>query len=358
MNTATGATPRGLLIAATLAFLMPHGAWAQQNPFQAVKDALSKAKQQLQQSTAVTPPAGAAASASTNAATMPGTANATTVSAATNTTAAPSSSSVFVPPSDSASKPAGPLDPSKLMDIGGIHIGMAIADTIPLLRKLHPDTAPQAQAAGGSEPMSAYQVNWSAHHPPPSDNFWANYTFDSLRVFSVFRAVGYEPQIGKTTLIDALRKKYGPETAAMNGDYLPKSDNDITKIWWVSDEQGTVMHPANMSKTTYTPYGCIAYATYGYDVTSSYRTSFRNIQSGQLAAETFCDSTIILYVELDNGSSAGRADSTLVLNSRSGLFDNALLRRSTIAWAHHLDTQAQQQKQQSLQQSNQAKPNL
>ena len=42
--------------------------------------------------------------------------------------------------------------------------------------------------------MSAYQVNWTAHHPPPADNFWVNYTFDTLSVFSVFRAVGYDPQ--------------------------------------------------------------------------------------------------------------------------------------------------------------------
>jgi len=339
MNTVTRAAPRALLTAATLAFLMPHDSWAQQNPFQSVRDALTKAKQELQQSTTSTAPSGTAPSASTTA-------------------MAPASTGVFVPPSDPPSKLAGPLDPAKLMDIGGIHIGMPIVETLPLLRKLHPDTPPQPQTAGGNEPMSAYQVNWSAHHPPPSDNFWVNYTFDTLQVLSVFRAVGYEPQISKATLVDALRKKYGPETAAMNGDDLPKSDNDITKMWWVSDEQGIVMHPANLSKITYTPYGCVAYATYGYDVTSSYRSSFRNIQGGNLSAETFCDSTIILYIEFDNGSSAGRADSTLVVNSRSGLFDNALLRRSTIAWAHHLDTQAQKQKQQSLQNSNQAKPNL
>jgi hypothetical protein len=244
------------------------------------------------------------------------------------------------------------------MDIGGIHIGMPIAETVPILKKLHPDAPPQPQAASPDEPMSAYYVNWTAHHPPPADAFWVNYTFDTQTVFSVFRAVGYEPQISKTTLIEALRKKYGPETAAMNGYYPPKTDEEITKMWWLSDEQGQVIHPANLSKTTFTPYGCTANASYGYDVTSNYRTSFRNIQSGKLPAETFCDSTILLYVELDNGSSAGRGDASLVSNSRSGLFDNALLRRSTIAWAHHQDAHAHEQQQQSLQKANQAKPNL
>jgi hypothetical protein len=66
----------------------------------------------------------------------------------------------------------------------------------------------------------------------------------------------------------------------------------------------------------------------------------------------------MLYVELDNGSSAGRNDETLVGSSRSMLFDSALFRRSTIAWAHRLDAQAQQQQQEALQKANQAKPNL
>jgi hypothetical protein len=329
-------TPRALLITATLACLGPHGAWAQQNPFQSLQNALNKAKQQIQQAASTTPAAGTASSAASPAA----------------------SGGVFVPPPDAPSKPVGPLAPEKLMDIGGIHIGMPIADTVPILKKLHPDAPPQPQAFAPDEPMSAYLINWTAHHPPPSDTFWVNYTFDTLTVFSVFRAVGYEPQIAKTTLIDALRKKYGPETAAMNGNYPPKTDNDITKLWWLSDEQGKVIHPANISNLTYTPYGCAASATYGYDVTSNYRTSFRDIQGGKLPAETFCDSTIMLYVELDNGSSAGRNDPTLVLNSRSGLFDNALRRRSTIAWARHQNAQAHQQQQQSLQKANQAKPNL
>lgn len=354
MNTVTGDTPRALLITAALACLMPYGAWAQQNPFQSLKDAVNKAKQQLQQSATSTPAAGTAPSAGAPAA-PPTTA---TAPAAARTPSTASGAGVFVPPSDAPSKPAGPIDPAKLMDIAGIHIGMPIADTVPILKKLHPGTPPQPQATGRDEPMSAYQVNWTVQHPPPADNLWVNYTFDTLTIYSVFRAVGYEPQISKATLVDALRKKYGPETAAMNGYYPPKTDNDITKMWWLSDEQGKVIHPANMSKTAYTPYGCTSNATYGYDVTSNYRTSFRNVQGGKLSAESFCDSTIMLYVEFDNGSSAGRPDSTLVLNSRSGLFDNALLRRSTIAWAHHLDAQAQQQQQQSLQKANQAKPNL
>ncbi len=170
--------------------------------------------------------------------------------------------------------------------------------------------------------------------------------------------VGYLPQINKATLVAALRKKYGPETAAMNGNYAPKSDNEISKMWWLSDEQGNVLHPANISTLTYTPYGCASSGGYGYDVTSNYRTAFRGVQSGKLPPSTFCDSIVMLYVELDNGSSAGRNDETLVGNSRSMLFDSALFRRSTIAWAHRLDAEAQQQQQQALQKANQAKPNL
>src|ERR1700722_3662656 len=133
MNTVTGGTPRALLITATLACLVPHGAWAQQNPFQTLQNALTKAKQQLQQSTNATPAAGTAPNASPPAAT-PTTAGATTASAPTTTTPTAAGAGVFVPPSDAPSKPAGPLAPAKLMDIGGIHIGMALADTVPILK--------------------------------------------------------------------------------------------------------------------------------------------------------------------------------------------------------------------------------
>jgi hypothetical protein len=345
-------------MAAALVLLLPHGVWAQQNPLQSLTDALNKAKQQLQQSThstAATPAAAPAASSTST--TVANTSASASTAPEGPATATPT---VFTAPASAAAaaKPTGPLNPSKLMDIGGVHIGVSIADTVPILKKLHADVAPQAQTAGRGEPMSSYRVSWSTQHPPPSDDLWVNYTFDTLSVYSVFRTVGYEPQISKTALIEALRKKYGPETAAMNGYYLPKNDNEITSMWWLSDEQGAVVHPANLSKNGFTPYGCTGWASYGYDVVGNYRTSYRQVQDGKLPPETFCDSTIILTVSLDNGSSAGRADPSLVVTSRTGVFDNALLRRSIIAWAAHLNGQAQQQQQQVLQKANTAKPNL
>ena len=239
------------------------------------------------------------------------------------------------------------------MDVAGIHIGMPIAETVPILERIHPGTKVQPDTRVPGEPMAAYAVSLYVYHPPPSDNVWVNYTFDTLQVYSVSRSVGYLPLISKGTLLAALRKKYGPETGALSFDASPKTDNDITKIWWLSDEQGKVLHPANMSASTGTPYGCTVKAGFGYDVVASYRTAFRDVQNGKLSVETFCDSTIILYVEIANGS-----DATLVGNTRSMLFDSALFRRSTIAWAHHLDAQAREQQQKALQNANQAKPNL
>jgi hypothetical protein len=182
-----------------------------------------------------------------------------------------------------------------------------------------------------------------------TDDVWVNYTFDTLNDCAAARMVRYQPQIDKTTLIPALRKKYRPETAAMNGNYAAKSDKEINKMWWLSDEQGNVVHPANISTLTFTPYGCASSGITGNDVTSNYRSAFRAVQNGKLPTATFCDSIVMLYVELENGSSAGRNGPTLVMISRSMLFDSALFRRSTIVWAHRLDTHAQQQQQQSLQ---------
>jgi len=350
MKHSFGIARRASLLTGALLFLMAPCVQAQQNPFQSLTDVINKAKQQLQQKTGTTPANGTPAAPANPAPSAP----APSAPPSSPTTAAPASAgdNVFVPPAEQASKPAGPLDPAKLMDIAGIHIGMPIAQTVPILEKIHPGTKVQPDTRSRDEPMAAYSVSLYVYHPPPSDNIWVNYTFDTLEVYSVSRSVGYLPQIAKSVLLEALRKKYGPETAALSFSAPPKTDNDITKMWWLSDEQGNIIHPANMSKYTYTPYGC-APKGFGYDVVTSYRTAFRDVQNGKLPAETFCDSTIIFYVEIENGS-----DSSLVGNTRSFLFDSALFRRSTIAWAHHLDTQAQEQQQKALQNANQAKPNL
>ncbi len=348
MNTTAVTASRPWLLAATLACLLPHGAVAQQNPLASLKDAFNKAKQQVQQ----------AASGSSSASTAPAAATNAAAAAQAPAPAPGAATTAFTPPPDPPAAAAGPLDPGRLMDVAGIHIGMPIADTVPILKALHPGTPPQPQTPGRDEPMSAYQVNWTVQHPPPSDNLWVNYTFDTTSVFAVFRAVGYEPQISKTALIEALRKKYGPETAALSFYAAPKADADITKMWWLSDESGKVMHPAHMSDLNHLPYGCATQGGYGYDVTSAYRTAYRAVQDNKLPAATLCDSVIVLYVEFDNGSSAGHNDPSLVSNARSTLFDNALFRRSTIAWANRQNATARQQQQQALQKAGQAKPNL
>ncbi|MBS0376995.1 MAG: hypothetical protein JSS29_00805 [Proteobacteria bacterium] len=352
MNTNEATAIRIRLIAA-LACLVPLGVQAQQNPLESLKDAFNKAKQQVQQAassaSSTTPAAAPAAGAAGTAGTAAPQASAPVAGGATP---------AFTPPPDAPAAPAGPLVPGKLMDIAGIHIGMPIAATVPILKALHPDAPPQPQTPGRDEPMSAYLVNWSAHHPPPSDTLWVNYTFDTTTVFGVFRAVGYEPQISKAALVEALRKKYGPETAALSFYDVPKSDTDITKMWWLSDESGKVLHPANLSSLSHVPYGCATQSGYGYDVTSAYRTAFRAVQDNKQAAATLCDSLVVLYVEFDNGSNAGHNDPSLVVNSRSTLIDNALFRRSTTAWANRLNTNSQAQQQQALQKAGQAKPNL
>lgn len=352
MNSPNRTAWHARLLAAALVCLMAPCARAQQSPFQSITDALNKAKQQLQQSTGTSPPAAKPAQAPGSAPSPPAPAAPTSP---VSSTSAPGTTGagIFVPPTDQPTKPAGPLDPAKLMDVAGIHIGMPIAQTVPILEKIHPGTKPVPDTRVPGEPMAAYYLNLYVYHPPPSDSIWVNYTFDTLEVYSVSRSVGYLPPISKATLIDALRKKYGPETGALNFSAVPKTDEDITKMWWLSDESGKVLHPANMSKTTYTPYGCTVQAGFGYDVVTAYRSAFRNVQNGRLPVETFCDTTVILYIELENGNNP-----TLVGNARSMLFDSALFRRSTIAWAHHLDEQAQQQQQNALQKANQAKPNL
>jgi hypothetical protein len=145
MITAQCGTLRAIVVTAALACLIADGAYAQHNPFASLKDAVDKAKQQLQQATGPAPSAP--------------TAVAPTVPASLTPAPISISANIFVPPTDEPSKPAGLLDPANLMDIAGVRIGMPIAETVPILKRIHPEATLQPDTLVRGEPMAAYRFN-------------------------------------------------------------------------------------------------------------------------------------------------------------------------------------------------------
>ncbi len=325
------------------------------NPFQSLKDTLTKVVKQLPNQTPAQP--GAQPAAQPGAA-QPAGAATTAVPAATSGGGQP-----WTPPADTAAMAPfkGPLDPAKLPDIGGVHIGEGSESALVALKKIHPGAQLTQIPQTANMPSAGVTLNFGSYQPPPSwDNTTVNFTFDSNQqtVYSVYRDVRYEPNISRQNLIDALRQKYGKETAAANESYLETNDDGaITKMWWLIDEQGHVQHPSRFDPNTHTPSGC-AEANGGADGVSNYRTEAVEYVSGRLPAAKYCDSLITLYAVLDRGSSGGRSRLDLVSDSRILLTDAALIRRSIVAMGDAQMDKARRQQQIDLKKANEAKPNL
>jgi hypothetical protein len=326
------------------------------NPFQSLKDAVSKAVKQLPNQPQTQPgvqPAGQAGATQSGAPSSGGVA--TPVAAASSS----GNAQTWTPPAETAA-PAfkGPLDPAKLPDIGGVHIGEGSEQALAALKKIHPGATFAAIPQSPNLPPAGMILSFGSYAPPPPswDNTTVNFTFDSNQqtVYSVSRDVRYEPNISKPNLIDALRQKYGKETAAGDESYLEaKNDAVITKMWWLFDEQGVVQHPSRFDPITHSPSGC-APGNGGANGVSNYRTMASDYVSGRLPAAKYCDSLIMLYAEFDRGG--GRLD--LVGDSRILLNDAALMRRSAVAIGDAQMAKARQQQQNDLKKANAAKPNL
>jgi hypothetical protein len=327
-----------------------------QNPFQVFKDALNKAVQPQKNAQPVpNQPAQSQTAQSQSSSSSP---------AAPTQVASSGTNAPWTPPSDTPTAPVGPLDPAKLPDVGGIHIGATSAEVPAILKKLHPGVAVQT-LAGGPAPLlfGASQTLWIPV-PQSGDAITVNYTYEAGKpqaVYFLFRTVRYLEPVAKANLIDGLRKKYGHETLAdMSGSRGPTTnDADIQEMYWLFDEQGHVVHPGNPDPG-HIPYGCQGDYAVG-DGGNTYRNMIRDYTNGQqaggqpLAAATFCDSLIVLHMIIDGyeGNSTN-----LVKDTRTVLLDRALLRRSAIAIGSAQKAQAQKQRQNEQNQANQAKPNL
>ena len=338
-----------LLLASCVASLV----YAQSpNPFQSLKDAVNKVVKQLPNQQQAQPGTAPAAQPGATQSSGP---------AATSTAAVASSGSaqVWTPPGETgAAVPfQGSLDAAKLPDIGGVHIGEGSEQAVAALKKIHPGTQLTPIPQSANLPPAGVTLNFGSYQPPPSwDNTSVNFTFDSNQqtVYSVYRDVRYEPNISKQNLIDALRQKYGKETAAATESYQEaKDDATVMKLWWLMDEQGHVQHPSRFDPNTHTPSGC-AEANGGADGVSMYRTKASEYVAGRLPAVNYCESLITLYVVFDRGS--GRLD--LVGDSRTLLIDAALVRRSIVAMGDAQMGKARQRQQSDLKKASEAKPNL
>jgi len=353
-----------LLVAPTFAACIVAPANAQfQNPIQAAKDAYKKAKQQQAGSTTTPPanapaaaPASAPAAAPANTASQPGSpqpANAPAASGA-STSAPQGAGAVWTPPTSDTSTtgkvaaPVGPLDPSKLPDIGGLHIGATSAEINPVLQKIHPGAPLQPISQGVGKPPTGVRLSVGTAIPQSADGFLVDYTYEPNKpqtAYFISRNVQYVQPIAKQVVFDALRQKYGKETEdVMTGGI------GITAMVWLFDEQGHVVHTTpSTASTNGTPFGCQGDYAEG-DGLNLYLGVQRDDFHNTLAPATYCDSLIELHVAF-----GGVAE---IETTRTILIEKGLLRRSGIAIGEGQKADAARQHQIELEKANSAKPSL
>jgi hypothetical protein len=158
-----------------------------------------------------------------------------------------------------SSRAAPQVDSSKLPDIVGVHLGMSLAQAKAAFAKAYTsriDALALAYGPGGGSVRSVYTMRTQT--PDYKSSMAVDITLppNPQVVWHVGRGAP-QPNVHRSVLLAALRKKYGKETVAISDKTrMPTTDdNDIALMYWVMDEQG---HPVSGTPPFIngSPYGC------------------------------------------------------------------------------------------------------
>jgi hypothetical protein len=337
MITAKGGISRAsplLLSMGALACLAANGANAQQSTFQSLTNALNAAKQQLQKTSNAPAPAGTATPAA-------GPAPAPTPPAPAAAVSSAGAPNVFVPSNaDAAAAAAGPIDPAKMPQINGIHLGEPMADAAATLRKIYSGNGARVDAING-QGMGAQHQAWPRSLRAASDSIGSEeadvdvtYPPDAQVVWHMSR-IARQPNVAHDRLVAALREKYGKETVALHGgsDEPVTVDRRIMEMYWVFDVQGKLM--AQTKVLQHSPFGCAAYNGSGGSSANFY---FSMVRDANTLPPGYCrDGYVALHVSL--------SDTDIVNTLYFDMIDIPLMARAaraTDAWSKGLDQREQQ----------------
>jgi hypothetical protein len=141
---------------------------------------------------------------------------------------------------------AAPLDPSKMPDIAGLHIGMSAQDAKTVLGKAFAGGAVRVEPIGfgpGNKQQAVYSLLAGGG---PAGSMTADVTMPpSPQLVWHIARVAAQPNVNRAVLLAALRQKYGKETYATPYDAPgTTTDDSITQsLVWLMDEQG---HPLSI----------------------------------------------------------------------------------------------------------------
>lgn len=246
---------------------------------------------------------------------------------------------------------APPMDPAKMPQINGIHIGTSIADAKAALQKLYPGR--QVDALNG-QAMGAQHQSWPVHLRAMGDSIGTDETDVDLTyppgaqvVWHVNRTA-HQPNVAHAVLVAALRDKYGKETVALhNGSDTPVTvDRQINVMYWVYDEQGRQITQTKVVQ--HSPFNCVAYAGVTGDDVNLY---FGLVRDANAIPVAYCRDAYVAVA-------ASLPETDIVTTMYLDVVDLPLVARSaraTDAWSKGLDQKAQQD---TREQAKSAQPQL
>ena len=209
-----------------VSFACLHAAAQIQNPIKAAKDAIRRARE------------GAGAPKT------PETAPPASGSPKTPQPAPPASAAPWTPPADDPNAHPVNLDPLKMPDVIGVHIGMTPTQALEAVRKQYPKDIYQRLTDNAwpdaVKPDFGYTVLSSA--PGNLADIHLSFTAppNPQVVWKVARYTPFGMHINHATLLMALREKYGKETVAFqeSSSQAVTDDRRMADLYWLFDERG------------------------------------------------------------------------------------------------------------------------
>lgn len=256
----------------------------------------------------------------------------------------------WTPPAenDAGGKPVA-LDPMKLPDVVGVHVGMTAQEALAALHKTYPADLYQGKTASywPSTEKPSYGYNVLSRDSQNSKHVTLHFTAPPgpQLVWEIDRN-NWSMHINRGTLLAALREKYGKETAAYSGSDPATNDATISELVWLYDEHGTrlAMPPLSVfDNQAYRLFQCVAAGTGEPEMP-------KDADWGKGLNDWCVHHLVVLTVRID--------PLDIVENYSTTMKDLPLALRTSQAAAAWLRDVAQKQHQEDLEKSKEKKPVL
>jgi hypothetical protein len=254
------------------------------------------------------------------------------------------------PPAPGPPQAAPALDPSKLPDIVGVHLGMSLDQAKAAFAKAYTSRIDALQLAwgpGGGSVRSVYTMRTET--PDYTSHMAVDFTLppNPQVVWHVGRGAP-QPNVNRSVILAALRQKYGKETVAISRDAgKPTTDDEeIVAMYWDMDEQGHVASGSSPMMATGPSFGC----NVGWGSAGTQPTTPANQGMPDFCAKSFVGLSVNLGFSPDSRD--------VITSTGTEMVDYPVLFRALAATDAFTKNGTQQLQQQQNQKAQETKPVL